>query len=312
MCTGDWAGPEGVDEGLREAVSSLVSSGSATSAEAEEEALLLLVRQRNLEKQHSNQTFEGVGVGVEALPPLGDDRIRGEVRSDSDEDMDQTLSSTPASTGEVLPAHLLTWSRAITETMVAFQFLGKHKNKELGTDRSISLVLMRPEPVQMPASEICKCVRCSWPQDDDTPDLLFVSWLNNTQAHGLLGMKARQVDLDSSNKVLFSVPDTTMIKTGYSKGCGHPELICDTSHCDVLVPYVGAAMRKVTKSSTDRDQVPQEVLRLRSFCEAMVASFANPIAASSSTSASSCSRGFSQVLGVGGWSRAGRAVSESV
>ena len=288
---------------VREAMSLLVSTGSATAAETEEEAILLLVRQKNLENQQLQ--FEGVGV-LEAVhddhhPGSGPGvRVRDAGSSDSDLGGDDDLNIGGHLPG--LPGHLIAWSKALTEATKAFEFLADHSGKELGQDRSISLVLMRAEPVvqtsSSSSSRTCSCVRCSYPGDDDMPDLLFVSWLNNTSTHGLLGRKARQVALDDSCKVLYSVADTRMAKTGFSKGFGYPELVCDAAHCDILVPYVGAAMRKVTKTSSDRDQVPEQVLRFRSFCEVMLSSFAN--ASASAPSASSRSQSSSSQVGV--WS----------
>ena len=50
----------------------------------------------------------------------------------------------------------------------------KTKDVLLGTDRSISLVLLKSMGV---AATGCKCVRCKY--TDDSQDLIWVHWLNN-------------------------------------------------------------------------------------------------------------------------------------
>lgn len=124
----------------------------------------------------------------------------------------------------------------------------------------------------------CGCVRCKWGDTVDLPELMFVHWLNNSPAHGLMGRKARQVNLDENNKVLYSTADSSMSRTGVSSGMGQPEVICDASHCDVLIPYTGAVMKKIKKTSADRDLMPQECLQYMSFCNIMFVRMAPAVA----------------------------------
>ena len=78
--------------------------------------------------------------------------------------------------------------------------------------------------------------------------------------------------LDDDGKVLFSVADCTMYRTGISNGIGYPELCLDDRHAHVLLPFVRAAMRKVKRVNPDRDAVSPHFLRLRDFCEYMLTS----------------------------------------
>ena len=84
------------------------------------------------------------------------------------------------------------------------------------------------------------------------------------------GRQGRQVMLDHQHRVLYSTPDTTMYRTGISSGIGFPEICLDQSHCSVLVPAVGAAMRKIRKSDPNRDAVPMAFVRIKLICEAML------------------------------------------
>ncbi|CAE7613207.1 Anks3, partial [Symbiodinium sp. KB8] len=90
--------------------------------------------------------------------------------------------------------------------------------------------------------------------------------------HGLVGRQGREVKLDDDGKVLFSVADCTMYRTGISNGIGYPELCLDDRHAHVLLPFVRAAMRKVKRINPDRDAVSPHFLRLRDFCEYMLTS----------------------------------------
>lgn len=90
--------------------------------------------------------------------------------------------------------------------------------------------------------------------------------------HGLVGRQGREVRLDDDGKVLFSVADCTMYRTGISNGIGYPELCLDDRHAHVMLPFVRAAMRKVKRTNPDRDAVSPHFLRLRDFCEHMLTS----------------------------------------
>lgn len=87
------------------------------------------------------------------------------------------------------------------------------------------------------------------------------------------GHQARQVQLDSAHKVLYSVPDASASKAGVlSSGFGFPEIKCDSDHCHILLPYLGAAMRRVARTSSDRDQVSNPFMRCIRFCNIMASS----------------------------------------
>ena len=80
--------------------------------------------------------------------------------------------------------------------------------------------------------------------------------------------------LDKDNKVLYSVGSSTFASSGKHGGLGYPEILCDSAHCSVLLPFLDAAMRKVKKTSADREEVKPVFLRLVRFCQLMVAATA--------------------------------------
>ena len=88
--------------------------------------------------------------------------------------------------------------------------------------------------------------------------------------HGLRERQGRQVALDDNCQVLYSTADTAKFRTGVSSGVGYPELCLDDDHADILVGFVGASMRKLRKTSTDRDMVSADLVRVKSFCDAML------------------------------------------
>ena len=247
-----------------------------TSAELEEEALLFLIRQRNLQKHATNDVspaFEGVGPGRITSQRSQRPATVNAASSSSDEDEDHCPSaSASASSSANLPTCPIDkWVAGCAATIKSFLFLRGQSIDKLGKDRSISLVLMKQKPKSSSVGSVssCSCIRCKWP-DSDLPDLIWVSWLNNSLTHGLLGRTAREVKLDAQNRVLYSVADARMIKTGCSQGFGYPQLLCDSAHSDILIPVVGATMRKVTKRQGDRDYVHPDALRIFSFCELML------------------------------------------
>ena len=73
----------------------------------------------------------------------------------------------------------------------------------------------------------------------------------------MFGRRARHVNLDENAKVLYCTADTHYARTGIAGVLSHPEIMCDEAHADILIPYVGPAMKKVKKTSADRDQVPE-------------------------------------------------------
>lgn len=87
----------------------------------------------------------------------------------------------------------------------------------------------------------------------------------------MVGHKAREVRLDAQHKVIFSVSDNSFARTGKHSGFGYPEILCDENHASVLLPFLGAAMRKVPKTSADRDAVANPFMRLVRFCRLMAA-----------------------------------------
>ena len=100
--------------------------------------------------------------------------------------------------------------------------------------------------------------------------------------HGVQNQQGRQVLLDDDDKVMYSTPDVSMYRTGISSGVGFPELCLDSQHADVLVSCVKAAMRKVKKTSQYRNKVAASFLRIKSFCDVMLASATSPLGAGSS------------------------------
>ncbi|CAE7193638.1 unnamed protein product [Symbiodinium natans] len=217
------------------------------NAELQQEALLLLVRQRQESKRNREINASNAASRLEGV---GDsDLMRMSLDISDDEDADDQIDISDA---------FDVWASNCCKTLRSLQDV---KNAQaahaLGDHRSISLVLAHAHRV-----DGCSCVRCKSSNPVDAPDLLWITWLNNSAAHGLLGRKAREVKLDMENKVLFS--------TSGSAFMGLPELQCDDSHVDVLIPYVGAAMRKIKKTCRDRDQVPESFMQFKSFCEIML------------------------------------------
>ena len=262
-------------------VAGIVAAGGCTqtAAEIQEEALLLLVRQRNQAKKNACM-FDGVGDGEGAVGEgtlLQNDSGSGESASDSELCVGQPTrfldsAPSPADASSRETATMQSWAASCIETLQSLYDVAQlQTGKHLGQDRSISLVLMHPQRVAG-----CTCVRCQWGQSlgheslsADLPELLWVTWLNNSTAHGLLGRRARHVTLDNDDKVLYCTADTTYARTGIRGGLGHPEIVCDARHCQIIVPYVGAAMKKVKKTSPDRDKVPRCCLRALAFYGAL-------------------------------------------
>ena len=237
------------------ATEEIASSGcTAPNAEMQEEALLLLIRQRNDHKSQTSQTVRLEGVG-DAVGSEQQQQPKGGVDSDSDDVDDEAplavaashaqnswvLESFPVADDDGEKHHdicvLTSWADACISVMAALrQVHAQQEGKELGENRSVSLVQLRPERV-----DGCKCVRCHWnlAQPGDLPDIIWVSWLNNSPSYGVTGRRARQVLLDAENKIIFSTAHTTLAKTGISGGLGQPEILCDKAHCDVLIKWVG-------------------------------------------------------------------------
>ena len=231
------------------------------AAELEEEALLLLLRQHREETQtrpaKSQQSrarrlrLEGVGDARPPHPVADTDTL---AKPDRDgraamDDCDETIE---------------TWATNCCKTMRALQHVRKKQHGHgLGSNRSISLVMLYAVKV-----DGCHCVRCKSLNTraeaamTDPPELLWVSWLDNHPSHGLLGRRARQVRIDNSRKVVYSTAGSTFM--------GYPDLQCDSRHADVMVEYVGASMRKVRKTSANRDEVDESFLHMSMFCQTMV------------------------------------------
>ena len=273
---------------VADTMSTLLQDGATPppSAELEEEALLLLIRQKNQQDQldqTSAATFEGVGSGHSSVPLC---RVRSEASSsendggENDSHGHGPLGVPGSGSGSSSDTTFSQWSSSCCRTLDSFQFLKNQSFDQLGQARSISLVIMKPQadrPSSSSTTPSCQCVRCKWQSssfDNDVPDLIWVSWLNVSNSHGLLGRHAREVKLDDENRVLFSVPDLRMCKTGFSQGYGYPQLLCDDAHCSVVIPVVGAAMKKITKHRAGRDYVHQDALRIFTFCEMMLAATA--------------------------------------
>ena len=260
--------------------------------EMQEEALLLLVRQRNAlrgQRRSSNTTgrtqpvLDGVG-DVYSCPgtssPAGvcsDDSDSDDIKHTNTDDCEfSILGQSPAEDDDMSLQTLRLWASGFVTMLKALQAVrAMQSGTVLGSRKSVSLVSMKPTRVAD-----CNCVRCKWGSDVDMPEILFVHWLNNSPTYGLIGRKARQVNLDQDNKVLYSAADATMARTGIRSGLGFPELVCDEKHCDILIPYVGAAMRKVKKTSPERDPVPPACLDFQTFCVLMISRLTAPASSS--------------------------------
>ena len=118
---------------------------------------------------------------------------QGQLESDPEsEESDDGLECVYAGNGQ-LPSELMTvlgsqtvqtlgrdgrvlgkWVRACHKTLVAMRDYATLKDLPIGTDRSISLVLLRQHgPVKH-----CRCIRCKW--NDQSQDIVWVHWLNNS------------------------------------------------------------------------------------------------------------------------------------
>ena len=82
----------------------------------------------------------------------------------------------------MLPAHmgragqvLARWAKSCHRMLMATHAYAETKTKPVGHDRSISLVMLRPNP----SSSKCSCARCKW--QDNSQDVLWVHWLYNHQ-----------------------------------------------------------------------------------------------------------------------------------
>ncbi|CAE7209979.1 unnamed protein product, partial [Symbiodinium sp. CCMP2456] len=214
---------------------------------------------------------------VDAEGVLGESDMRSGAEADNSASDNESDADLPPGVAAVLRSKAMVdlqrdgrvlkrWVMACHLMLQAMQEYAKTKDVLLGTERSISLVLLKS---MGDAAAGCKCVRCKY--TDDSQDLIWVHWLNNGR-HGLVGRQGREVRLDDDGKVLFSVADCTMYRTGISNGIGYPELCLDGRHAHVMLPYVRAAMRKVKRTNPDRDAVSPHFLRLRDFCERMLTS----------------------------------------
>ena len=228
-------------------------------AELEEEALLLLVRRKNAERAEQEATSAG-----NARSGCG--RKDGRTNVDVEEPL-ASVPSLPRLPGEADPATVVlqTWAQSLQASISALHEVAcNDRDKALGQDRSISLVVMKTTAVPG-----CKCVRCRWGYLD--MDVMWVWWLQNPASKGLTGRAARQVKLDAQHKILYSVADSGMQRTGHTRGVGYPELLCDDDHCSVIIKHVGASMKKVRKQASYRDEVSACCRRVHDICDAMAA-----------------------------------------
>ena len=278
----------------------MASSASSVPAPVlEEEALLLLVRRANAKRKGTK--LDGVGDVGDVDDADGDSSrfnlFRGETSQVNGDDDNSDSSEDGCSEDELDTAawphlegvlgdiedHVATlagcvdtpscatttgfrgWYVAFLSTVRAMNEVhGMQKNRRLGEERSLSLILMGNQPVHG-----CQCIRCKHGCSmDDCPDVLLVSWLNNFgKKTGLVGRSARQVNLDSDNKVLYSIASSG---AAAEYTVGFPSIQADEEHCEVLVAFVGASMKKLRKTDGSRDAVSDSCLRVRAFCERMV------------------------------------------
>ena len=263
---------------LSRAAQALAASSACTApaAEIEEEALLLLIRQMKSNKaavpveSPSVPQLEGVGDAVISQPAPDAGCESGDSAASQPSDVhwrfieDVTEDNNAVTESDV--SVLCSWIDSCIKALAALREVSSHQDgRRLGEQRSITLLSMYAK--QVPE---CTCVRCRWHKDGDLPELMWVSWLANSTTHGLLGRRARQVVLDEHDKVIFSTANVSFAKTGITGGLGHPELICDNNHCSLLIPWVGAAMKKVKRTSPDRDEVRACFMRVRAIFEIMM------------------------------------------
>ncbi|CAE7270658.1 unnamed protein product [Symbiodinium sp. CCMP2592] len=248
-------------------------------AAVEEEALLLLVRRAR------SQKAKNMGVGCRSTGSTGH-VLPGE---DSTQPQPHMGSQLPEESGEVMGEASLASQRepVDTEGVLGDARSGADASAsdnesdieaELPHDiaallRSKAMVdLQRDGHVLKRWVMACHLMLEAMHEYAKTKDVLLGTDRSISLVHGLIGRQGREVRLDDNGKVLFSVADCTMYRTGISNGIGYPELCLDDRHAHVLLPSVRAAMRKVKRTDPDRDAVSPHFLRLRDFCEYMLTS----------------------------------------
>ena len=165
-------------------------------AEQQEEALLLILkrsRDENLQLGPASSSSPAVtaasGANRLAVLPAEEDAYSDgdtpphESIGDFSHQQEQLLKRLNRDPHLVLERCAAKWIRSSLKTLQSTQVFSEHKDKEIGHERSVALVLQKPmfEPI-----EHCKCVRCKW--SDESNQLMFVHWLNNTAK--LLGKRS--------------------------------------------------------------------------------------------------------------------------
>lgn len=72
-----------------------------------------------------------------------------------------------------------TWLIGCHQTLKAMKLFAETKHFEIGTQRSLAFVLMKPMPEAIPG---CACVRCKL--KEPSSDLCYIHWLNNNDRRG--------------------------------------------------------------------------------------------------------------------------------
>ena len=183
---------EDVLEKAAELESAVCSSTAIPEAELQEEALLLLLKQSRDERlQVGSQESIRKNNVAESKPAPQQDLHDSSI--DSDEETDDTtifytcgrytdiIGQLRAHTHASLGHCVRTWMCAVWKTLECMKTFADHIDKSIGHQRSIALVLLKPIDESFTTVATCQCLRCSL--RDETHQLLFVHWLNNSDKH---------------------------------------------------------------------------------------------------------------------------------
>ena len=177
------------------ATRAIAESGCASpTAEMQEEALLLLIRQRKQDRSKQPRQLRLEGVGEATCQDVDSDSAASDnsaevVPNDRNSWVVQNFAGT---SDEADSSHIIytlaLWADACITVLEALREVHDLQEcKSLGQDRSISLVLMHPTRI-----DECQCVRCKWhlAHAGDLPEVIWVSWLNNSPTYGVTGRRA--------------------------------------------------------------------------------------------------------------------------
>ena len=168
-------------------------------AELREEALLLLLRQSQETRLQVGPQASGTS-STSSKPKLPTTEIAGPALSDDEDDIPTSsvqreiehydyegmvCSVDHAATGVILKMCISKWMCSTWKTLECLKLFADHSDKPYGHNRSIALVLLKP--VDDRTLQTCRCVRCS--ANDDSFQLIYVHWLNNSEKYLGFGMR---------------------------------------------------------------------------------------------------------------------------